>query len=89
MVDQRYFTKEQALKGFNRFGRFCWRMGACSLYLDYQAWRMHFWWWHPLTWLVVVLAVLVHGLANWGDIEHDLFVPRGSRKYPYRLAPPK
>lgn len=81
-----YYTKERAKRQMTAISKVMFYLGTFSLYLDYQAWSMHFRWWHPLTWFIWIIAVAAHGIGNVREVNRSMFLPEEKRKQNYRHA---
>lgn len=85
-INKRKYTKKAARDSLTPLGRLFFRCGACSLYLDYQVWRVHVHWWHPFSWLAFLIVVMHLGLGEIPEMLNGVRVPKEDRKYSYRGA---
>lgn len=93
MIDFTIYSKEYVRKRvITPIGVVMLYTGAVSLYLCPGGWREHFRKWHPLTWLLFVVTVIVYGLGSIREIVKDFReakVPKPERRYSYWKAPRK
>jgi hypothetical protein len=89
-IDEKYFYKEKALKNITLIGKIFFYTGAAVPYLDYQTWFLYLRWWHPLTWIALLLDLIIfviYGIKE-GINNHwrTIFPPKEYKKYNYYKA---
>lgn len=90
MIDKTRYTKAKATKSLTRVGWLLYYLGVFNLYLDYQVWRPHYRFWHPLFWLIWLLTVVLEGWNNipsWKEMQKEMRAPKDKEVYWYKDAP--
>lgn len=71
--DPRFYSVAAWRRQVSWVGRGLYYVGAAEWYLDYQRWKIRFRWWHPVVWLVMVIAFLASaGVGAYHGIEDGI-----------------